>query len=85
VAGASDRRGLDHNADDEDSSVDQNSVLAREDLGKETRVKRSQPCSQLKDRYQPAHFRRILGVVAHVLAKGVHHQDTPEDTLVVAV
>ena len=85
LTGTGDRRGLDDNTKDEDSGVDQDSVLAREDLCKETGVQRSQPCTQLKDRHQPAHLRRVLGVVAHVFAKGVHHQDTSEDTLVVAV
>jgi hypothetical protein len=36
VTRPSDRRRLDHNTDDEDGSVDQDGVLAREDLGKET-------------------------------------------------
>lgn len=85
VTCASDRRSLDDYTNYEDTSVDQDGVFAGDDLGKEARVDRSQPCAELEDRHQPAHLRRILNVAAHVSFECLHHEDAAENSLVVAV
>lgn len=54
-----DSGGLNNDADDEDCSVDEDSVFPGYNLGEETAVESANPCSQFKDGSQPAELRLI--------------------------
>jgi hypothetical protein len=92
---------LDHNANDEHTGCDQNSVFSRAALGKETGHEGSKPRTQLQDRGEPALLGRVIDVTIGFWAVLVmrsetmeyrltscerfHGQDTTEHSLVVTI
>jgi hypothetical protein len=76
---------LDDDTQDEDSRVDDDSILARDDLSQETAVQGTSPGAEFEDRGEPALFGTVLDIVAHVIAEGMHGQNAAEDTLIISV
>ena len=57
---------LDDDAEDEDGAGDQDTILAREDLGKEARQQRAQPGTQFQNGRQPTPLGLVGRVFAHI-------------------
>ena len=76
---------LDDHSQNKDTCVDDDSVLSRDNLCKEARVQRADPCTEFEDGGQPALLGLILGIDAHVIVEGGHRQDAGKDTLIVSI
>jgi hypothetical protein len=101
VVAAGDCCDLDHNANDEHTGCDQDSVLPRAALGKETGHDGSEPRTQLQDWGEPALLGRVVNVAIGFWAvlvmssetmeyrltpsERVHGQNTTEHALVVTI